>query len=377
MLAPACYQPSSLGTCEIGCDGGGDTSSDQSTAICAGGPDGLMESTCFDPVPRPTSVLAGAFDTDATECNVPLDGRTDVCIIAAESISIQGTLLVTGSRPLVLWSASTISMSVGTKIDIAAHGLTPGAGSDDASCPLVDGNSNTTITPELGAGGCGGPFGGAGGAGGAARNKTAATVITTCAPVVQALDRVRGGCRGGHGGISNGVGSLNGGLAGGAVYLMARGDITVAGTIDARGERARPANANPSLLAGGGGGGSGGLIAFETPATLNLDGSVLNALGGGGSSGTGSISPGTAIQGNGGNPAQLSPPVAAPQAANTVTNNVGGAGSNLDGDPGGAVDNASTGGGGGGAGGVGYIKAYPRAPVQIDGAEIVPALSSN
>ncbi len=339
--------------------------------------------TCFDQIRGASVFGTGILNTEMApgNCDVPFGDRTDVCIIAAESITIEGNATWRGSRPLVLWSATTITVLAGATLDVGSHAQNNfGAGANDASCPLVDGKGDTTTAPQLGAGGCGGSFSGLGGVGGAARSSQGISVVvsTSCTPMVQQLDRVRGGCRGGHGGNSNSVGSLNGGASGGAVYLMAKGDIIVLGKIDARGTQGHLANSNTASQPGGGGGGSGGMIGFDTDSSLILgDDAVLVATGGGGSSGAGLNAAGnSAFQGNEGREGSSVAPLAfAQKSAATVANNFGGAGA-FNGEAGGSVDPAATGGGGGGAGGVGYIRAYPKLPLSTTTAAILPPLTA-
>lgn len=359
-----------------------DTAPDGSpTMVCAGHSSGLLPGTCFDPPPPERTLTAEVLDTDTIACDQPaLGGSADVCILAGASITFEsGPVVARGSKPLVLWSATTIVIPEGVTLDVGSHGnANPGAGANDAECPLLDGLKARGTIPDLGSGGCGGPFGGAGGAGGAAQvstNPSPTTLASTCVAVRPALDRVRGGCRGGHGGLSDVAGSLNGGFSGGAVYLMAAGAIEVGGIIDARGTGGNLATVNANTMAGGGGGGSGGLIAFDTPM-LVLQDAILSAVGGGGSSGGGLSINSQLVQGVGGLDASLSPVGFAPATSSPVPSNFGGGGGH-DGTNGGSIDTGRTGGGGGGGGGVGYIKLYPpEALGSTVGSMILPSINA-
>lgn len=346
------------------------------TEVCVGDPAGLLPRTCFDPMPAPRTITAAMspIETDLA-CDLPVVDHPKLCILAGESIVIEGVIKARGGRPLVLWSATTIELLDGAEIDVKSEQVAVNeelaAGADDSTCPSLDGALNNLANPFVGAGGCGGGFGGAGGLGGDGA-RSPVTVGPGCASMIQPLDRVRGGCRGGHGGLSNAASELNGGSSGGAVYLMAGQTIVIRGVIDARGDQGLPATGNPDRLPGGGGGGSGGLIAFDTPE-LVLDGAVLNALGGGGSSGMGLDPQNSAlIQGLNGIEALLDPPTPATRTAATISDNFGGAGTVGDGLDGGDAGGGQRGGGGGGAGGVGYIVLYPGPPQPAISALVVP-----
>jgi hypothetical protein len=377
LLIAGCYDPSASPVCEstAACT---DAGSDGPTQVCAGDPSGLLPVTCFDPPPAPRTFPAGVAIMTSTDCDVPLVDHPDLCILAGESITFTGAgkVVAQGTRPLVLWSATTITIPAGLTLDVGTHDNgTPGPGANDVECPAVDGSANTASTPNIGSGGCGGPFGAPGGKGGAGALADTARVQTECSPFVVELDRIRGGCRGGHGGLSNVVGSLNGGSSGGAVYLMAASSITIKGTIDACGTGGNLANANNITQAGGGGGGSGGMIAFDTPS-LVLDGARLVALAGGGSSGSG-LDMGTVVQGVGGQNPQVSPLGFASATSSIVNDNFGGGGTMLAGDTAGDVVVTNTGGGGGGGGGAGYIRRFPMTtPVDTSTSTLAPPFTA-
>lgn len=376
-VVAGCYRPS-----ETLCDGACvDTvvPPDLSpTAVCAGVPEGLLPNVCFDPEPQARTIAAGEIDTDnMLMCDRPVTGGSDaLCIIAGGQLRIEGTVRAKGSRPLVLWSASTITLPAGAVIDVASHSSGGdqllGAGANDARCPneMLDGGkvSESGGNRQVGAGGCGGPFGGAGGSAGRGQVTTQFQIFNDCvAPPIE-LREVRGGCRGGHGGLSDTASELDGGASGGAVYLMARGDITINGTIDARAIHASIAIANSTVFPGGGGGGSGGLIGFDIGGMLILDGAVLNAAGSGGSSGAAHVNNSIPTSGLVGNDAALNPPVLAAQTGETTGANFGGG----SGARGGDVALGEAGGGGGGGGGLGHVVAYPKGPSSKTGALLLP-----
>lgn len=339
-----------------GVDAGGDA---PVTGTCAGA--GLLPNTCFDEVRGPLTLLA-ELDTDR-DCDSVSDG---LCFVAAESISVLGTVGVIGSRPLVLWSASTIVVDTGATLDVRSTRDKVGPGANNEDCVSGDG-SESQESPRIGTGGCGGGFASAGGNAGGAHFDLE-TLEVDCASGVTVLRSVRGGCRGGHGGASDVAGTANGGSSGGAVYLMAAEQIAIGGVIDARGAPGNKAIANQGLFAGGGGGGSGGLIAFDAPA-VHLDGATIVALGAGGSSGS-ALKNGLVLQGFEGKDPALDPPSNANPTLATAMSNIGGG----TGQSGGSVVSSEDGSGGGGGGGNGYIVVFSETTPTTIGAKIAPEL---
>ncbi len=265
----------------------------------------------------------------------------------------------------MLWSTSSILVRKTAIVDIrSVDGIGPGA--NDDSCPDTVGTFGENSDPVVGTGGCGGPFGTAGGNGGDGNVAGKSTVSIQCSEAAVALDRVRGGCAGGAGGIGIEIGQANGGSSAGAIYLMAATSITVAGAIDARGT---PGDGGPGIqeaFVGGGGGGSGGLVGLDAP-DISLEGAVLNALGGGGGSGGGLA--GVAQTGFDGEEATLDPPTNATSTDAVVSLNFGGA----TGSAGGAVGSNQTGGGGGGGGAAGYIVVLGR--LEAGAARFAPPIT--
>jgi hypothetical protein len=303
---------------------------------------GLVQA-CFAARPNGAPTLSSAIDTDTYACATVL-GPDPGCVIAADSITVTGTVNVTGSRALVLVAVTTITVS-GT-LDVSSHrGGQQGAASDASTC-----NGGTAPTGAHD-GGAGGSFGGAGGdgAGGAGKGVAGGVLAATS---------LHGGCPGQDGG---GGSPGTHGHGGGAVYLIADGSIMVTGTIDASGAGATGGQATQS---GGGGGGAGGMIGLDSPAITA--GNIFANGGGGGEGGTAGGNPG----GSGQDPMQ------ALQAA------AGGSGSSSGGDGGagaaaaalaGAVGAPGTGGAGngGGGGGAGVIKIFRAA--SITGGSVSPA----
>lgn len=275
----------------------------------------------------------------------------DACVIAASSIVIPGnhTVTVTGRRPLVLLSTTTITIS--GVLDAASHQVTSmaGPGADAGPCPSNEGNAVLPTAGPMGdgGGGFGGSFGGAGNNGG---NGALAGQGGTAAPAISATT-LRGGCP-----ASSGAGTHGGaaGRGGGAVLLIAAQTLSIDGTVNASGA----AGAAGKMGGGGGGGGSGGMIILDAD-TVNTTGKVFANGGGGGEGGNNTMTEARAG-------AEPTAPNAAAAGGRDGTmfggdGGDGGFGTMLSGLPGGngAVGSAG-GGGGGGGGGVGVIRIFAR-----------------
>lgn len=317
---------------------------------CAGLPTGMLPNVCFPSVSGGVIDLVGVLDTGADpRCD---QSRTSECFIVGTSITVRG-LDVSGSKPLVLWSASTIEVT--GLLDVASHINSkegPAASPGSGTCPgMLDGNEMSG-TPTIGSGANGGSYAAAGGKGGTGRSLQL-VVPQTQPPQPLVPLGLHGGCAGGNGGSSLG----SAGHGGGAVYLMAHDLVLVSGTINASGSGAL-GGASGQFRGGGGGGGAGGLIAFDVP-TLRLDGAHLVALGGGG--GSGAATNGGIVVGVAGVDPDASGTTAAAPGPQTTGTNVGGAGGSILGalaPAAGDVDAGNTGGGGGGGGGAGFIVRY-------------------
>ena len=297
-------------------------------SVCYG--TGLVRA-CFAAAPSGGVTINANIDTDTSNLCDDDPRNAAWCVVAGASVSVTGVVGVTGLRPLVLVSTSTIVVS-GAFDASSKRGGQVGAGANAAGC-----NPGTAPSGAM-AGGAGGSFGGMGGNGsGTGAGSRGATVMPTT---------LRGGCPGQNGGGGNAGGARGNG--GGALSLIAEASITVSGAINASGAGGG-AGTNPQ--GGGGGGGSGGLIAFDAPSVAI--GGVAFANGGGGGEG------GTA-GGNSGEVGQdpLTFNNAAPGGSTSSSGGDGGDGSvgtTLDGSNAGAP---SGGGGGGGGGGAGVIRLY-------------------
>ena len=214
--------------------------------------------------------------------------------IAASQVTVpaNATVRVTGALPLVIVSGSSIS--VAGRIDISAHGVSPGAG---GAGPGAGGAGAGTAGNQNAAGDSGGSGAGYGTSGGKSGDDTGtgcgiggtkgvAGGTTTGAPALTTL-------AGGAGGGAGKPGSCDptnypaavGGAGGGALQLTAATSITVAGAINAGGGGGQGGCKDPGQAnsGSGAGGGSGGAIFLETPA-LTVTG-TLAANGGGGGGG--------------------------------------------------------------------------------------------
>ena len=314
----------------------------------AAGQAGSLMTICALPALQPNFPTAAMTDIDTELCASPASvvaqGGADspeVCMVAAEVISIGASQLVRahGQRPLVLLSAGAIDVA-GT-VDVATRKGSPiGAGSDWADCPSPRDRDGS----GTGASGAGGSFGGSGGAGGKSTNGGAGTSGIPDPTVVPS--QLRGGCPGGNGNDAPTSGVR--GSSGGAVYLIAAGTITISGVINASGSGGLGGDG----ARGGGGGGSGGMIALDAPSIVVASSARIFANGGGGGGGGGSSA--AAPGGDGADPT-----TANVAAAGGISGSPGGAqGGN--GSAGTVVDGVAGAGGpqgaGAGGGGAGYVR---------------------
>ena len=269
-----------------------------------------------------------------------------VCVIEGKTITVSGSVTVSGQAALVLAAADT--MTIAGKLDLS---LVTAAGSTPPFCSLVLGSGENGVSGTVGGGGGGASFKRIGGSGGLGASATKAR------PGMKQdfPDDIRGGCPGGDGGDGTGTGGTGGG-GGGAVYLIAKTAIhlTQAGVINASG---RPGHAGGNT-SGGGGGGAGGFIGIDSNVfTYEAIGAAVFANGaGGGGGGNGSTA--------GGPP--LSPSV--PAAGGTPNGGTGAANDSQGGDG----VNGMTNGGGGGGGGEGHIVIFTPTPIPADRAHLSP-----
>lgn len=285
---------------------------------------------CFTTPPSAPRTLNAAINTDTSNLCDTSPMNSAWCVIGATTLTVQGTVTATGSKPLVLVATETIDVQ-GT-LDVASrrNPAATGAGANANGCNAGNGPAN-------GGGGAGGSFGGTGGDGGNGR-----LVMNSGGDRGDALTPTiaRGGCRGQNG---NGGMAGAGGNGGGVVYLIAETSITVGGSILASGAGGDRAVAMES---GGGGGGSGGMIGLDAPTCANNG--TIAAVGGGGGEGSGLSTAGTA----GGDPVGTTGGTGGGDTTNNGGN--GGAGASTSNGGNGAAGTVD-GGGGGGGGGAGII----------------------
>lgn len=326
------------------------------SALCYGGGDLPI---CLLVVPSgpfnvaSNQMLSTSVDGNCDRIIAQTGTAPELCVHAATMISIDATLTVSGTRPLVLLATHDITISGLVDASSNSSGqLGPAANPSDCTIS-ADGQDSAN---SGGGGGGGGSFGSVGGMGGDASNfasgGTAGAAVTT--------PPLRGGCRGGRGGLGL-AGSTHavGGDGGGAIYFVAGGAITITGTIDASG-RGGDAGVVGNGGGGGGGGGAGGMIAFAATTTTIASTGVVYANGAGGGGGGGNQN------GVGGND-PTSATLAAPGGNGGDINHggTGGAGAAAA-IPAMAGMKGQQGGGGGGGGGLGVIR-VPAGPLMNSG----------
>jgi hypothetical protein len=374
VVAACSYKPAGFGADDAGNDvpaseAGLDAGDD--AAVDAPGPGidappaaacfGVVVQICLPSLPggnvQINSQVTRTIDTDSTSDCLPLAAGTtvDACVLAGRGVQIDGTLVATGSRPLVLLATvQQININGNGTVDVSSkQGSTARGAGARASCAGGSAASG-------GGGGAGGSHGGAGGAGGSAAVGTPGTAAGPSDLVV-----LVGGCPGRDGGNSSG----SGGRGGGAVALISVGEIIVDGRINASGAGG-DGGEQSATARGGGGGGSGGLIVFDTSnLTINGNGRLLAQGGGGGEGNSATASgddgddptiPGTAASGG----------------------STGGVSSGGDGGPGGTAAGGSAGegalgtnGAGGGGGGAGYIARRAGGQLNQNTTAISPPLT--
>ena len=305
---------------------------------------------CYPTLPTAAVVLPATINTSSgapCAADQPTgwsgQGQPGACFVLGTSITMTGTTIVTGSRPLVLVASQDIAIS--QTLDAAAHvGVAgPAPGAPFSSCPAF----LTTPGGTNGAGGgAGATFmtqGGNGGTGdGGTANPAGIAPGASAAPMV-----LRAGCHGQLGGTSGNTAGVAG-AAGGVVYLLAGGTIVINGAINVSGSAGR----GGGNFTGGSGAGSGGMI-WLNATTINATGGRLMANGGGGAGG-GDMS----ASGSDGSDAALSmsqtPALGGPSNGAGAAGGTGFAGSTP---AAAAAAGGGNKGGGGGGGGGGYIKA--------------------
>jgi hypothetical protein len=315
---------------------------------------------CFAQAPTGTQMVSAAISTDGSMCSTAVVGASPGCVIAADMITVSGMVAVTGTRPLVLVAASSLSLDMSSTLDASSHrkgGEQIGAAADPAAC------ASGTAAGASG-GGAGGSYATVGGAGGndmAGANGGAAGAVLTPSTTVS------GGCPGEPGNPATGTAGVAG-HGGGALYLIAGTSISISGTLNASGETGTGGAGNNLNGGGGGGGGAGGLIALDAPSVSNA-GTIFANGGGGGEGG------GNAFQ-TGATPGDPTPSIANGGAGVSNVGGDGGAGAHgtTQAAAGAAgISFGTNGGGGGGGGGGGWIKLYQAATIDGTGVISPPA----
>ncbi|MGE0549918.1 MAG: hypothetical protein AB7O24_01255 [Kofleriaceae bacterium] len=316
--------------------------------FCAAGPAG--------PALSITSDIQLNTDSDPL-CQTYLQaGGPSACLVHVQSLVIaqSATLRVIGSRPLVIASESAIEIA-GSLDGSSERG---GATGPNANFATGCAPAGVPENDQGGAGGgAGGSFGGMGGNGGNGDTDNSfgsdgnspgglASASLTAPPAY-----ARGGCAGAKGGNESGSAGQggSGGASGGALWLYARGGLTVpvGGVIRATGAGAL----GGAVQSGGGGGGSGGYIRLSA-SQLTIAGTI--AANGGAAGGGGCRCSGNDIGGDPGEDGHAAASSAAGGDGADVSIGDGGNGSSAVAPAGQSGANAIVGGGGGG-GGAGYI----------------------
>jgi hypothetical protein len=341
---------------------------------------GLLGSVCLQRRPTaPVMLVSGTINTASVgpgNCSEirAQSGGPSLCIISGTMITVTAgaTARAVGANPLVLIATQSILIDGGLDASSHAGDIVLGAGARTAAeCAAlgVDGPPGKLINMNFygGGGAAGGSFGGAGGAGGSGGRGN----IGHGTPAAQVAPRVlTGGCPGGRGGDGvNGGGGAVGGNAGGAIYLLAGGSISVTGKINASGAGGAGGATGVDSSGGGGGGGAGGMIGLEAPHVTVAGSLYANGGGGGG--------------GGGGSPGDLGQPGSDPALAATVA--IGGGGGNGGGGTGGtgaaaaqvgavggSATNINESAGGGGGGGAGVIRVFGVPPASVGGSVSPP-----
>lgn len=339
---------------------------------------GLLGKLCLLAVPGADVTLSTPINTSTiATCTQTLSqagsptASPELCVITGKTITVQGTVNVTGSRALVLVAMTTLSVPAGAALDASSATASPqrmGAGANLGPC-------DAPSRPQDSAGGAGAAAGGSlstqgsdGGDGNVGGNPLSTAKGGNAGKIQQAPTLLRGGCPGGKGGNSAMMNGGAGGNGGGALYLLAGSSITIAGDVFASGGGGDGGGAE----SGGGGGGTGGMIVLDAPvvatgASITITGRIA-ANGGAGASGGGGQAGGS--PGRDGTTTSWS----------TAAAGGGGAGTGGGGGPGTAVNATnpanggnSAGGGGGGGGGLGVVTIYGTVSGGVDGKTISPA----
>ncbi len=276
--------------------------------------------------------------------------------VTAFEIRSGSRLALYGSRPVAILSNTDIKIA--GRLFAFGRGRYEGVGGNlDASCVTgggTDGAEQTANGAQGGSGGGGGGFASAGGFGHEVFGSGGGNASGGAVASNLSLVPLRGGCSGGQGAL--GETSGRGGGAGGALQLVAVGEIAVAGRISASGGGGRGAS-DSAPGGGGGGGGSGGGILFQADSMMVAGSGRITVNGGAGAEASRSDNDVDSNDGENGHIADNEPALGGTNAANGGD---GGDGATPtlgaeDGGPGQAQSGTAPGGGGGG-GGVGVIR---------------------
>jgi len=235
---------------------------------------------------------SGVVFNGPTQIDVPSANAGGIRVFMFKTLSLVGTLKVTGSLPLAIVADGEISVS--GLLDVSADGVTAGPGAINSGSQACFGGSNmaSALGYEQGGGGGGGfEVGAVGGQSGDLDSGWpggAPVANTTGVPL-------EGGCRGGRVFTTTLRGNMHasqGGRGGGAIQLVSSTaiEITGNGKIDASGGGGASTSPANGILLGGGGGGSGGMILLEAPV-IAIDGpavAISTKGGGGAAAGNGS-----------------------------------------------------------------------------------------
>ncbi len=380
-LLAGCYQPAGEHSCAITCPCpagltcGNDGLCHDSTGGCGSAmPDAPVPDGTPDAPPVCVQGSQGSYfsgvcveNPGVLALNGPIDTSMPCMPVAAKLASYcveYGTVVTmsnvtaTGARPLLVIATDTLAIT-GT-VDVSSdHFGRTGAAANTGPCGLAGDGTNAA---DGGGGGAGGSFGGIGGDGGAVNGGGgggAAPRITT-APA-----QLVGGCRGGIGSTYAGSGSAAAGSSGGALYLMAQNQITLAsGTLVVA--MGAGGGGGTQGGGGGGGGGSGGMIVLDAmqingcpPPAACLAVPIVAAHGGGGGGGGA-----TALQGAPGN--ESTGLIAGAGGIGGVAGGAGSSDTASDGTAGTSSSPAGPGaGGGGGGGGDGFILTFAMSTSDI------------
>jgi hypothetical protein len=212
-------------------------------------------------------------------------GSNELCILIASNVEITDELAIRGNRPLIILSASDITVE--GRIDANGENSIPGPGGGlGGGLPTGSLNGYRGFS-GIGAGGGGAdPFasfpGGGGGGGVTATYGAGGAGSASCISL-----ELAGGAGGGAGGgsidgSSDAVGPGGGG--GGLLYLFAMREITISGQITVNGGNGASHLREDSPYANAGGGGSGGMLVLEAPVISVASISRITAAGGNGGS---------------------------------------------------------------------------------------------